>query len=228
MEPLTGQALLGIGHEITTCVIDRMLGGVGLSQALPRELTDIEQSLMNRVLERTLGCLQEAWQTVLPVQVSKLGMESSYTMIQIASPGEIVALVTLQVTMNNRDMGLMSLCLPYPLLETVINQLSAQHIFHRQNENLSDTEKQQILQKLHYAKIPVEVFLAGTTISVQDLLELNVGDVIRLDRSAAQDVLINVNHRPKFYGRPGRLKDKLALYVTDAIENEETLEGFGF
>jgi flagellar motor switch protein FliM len=128
----------------------------------------------------------------------------------------------------NRDTGLMSLCIPYPILEMVLSQLSAQHIFHRQSDTLSEDEKDTILNKLHYAKAPIEVFLGGTYLELRELLELSVGDVIRLDRSASADLLVNVNHKPKFFGRPGKLKDKLAIYITDEIFNEEIIEGFGF
>jgi flagellar motor switch protein FliM len=121
----------------------------------------------------------------------------------------------------------MSLCIPFPVLETVMGQLSAQRIFHRQSENVPVEERDKILSRLHYAKMPVQVFLAGTQLTVGELLELAVGDVIKLDRFATQDVLVNVNHRPKFYGRPGQVRDKLAIYISEAIDDEEKLEGFG-
>lgn len=227
MSPLSGQSLLGISHEITTSMIDRMLGGQGVAESRPRELTDIEQSLLRRVIDRTVTGLQDAWQPFIDVQMDIIGMESSYTMIQVASPGEIVALVTFEVTLSNRDSGLMSLCVPFPVLESVLSQLSAQHIFHRSADAHHENETDKILNRLNYAKIPAEVFLAGTKISLQELLDLNIGDVIKLDRSTGDDLLVNINHRPKFYGRPGQIKDNLAICITDSVENEETIEGFG-
>jgi flagellar motor switch protein FliM len=227
MAPLSGQSLLGYSHEIASSIIDRMLGGPGLSESEPRELTDIELSLMKRIIDRTVETLEEAWHSFISVSTSIIGIEESYNLIQVASPGEIVALVTFEITLSNRDSGLMSLCIPYPVLEMVLGQLSAQHIFHRQNETAPVEEKDKILSKLHYAKLPVEVFLGGTRLSIQELLELSVGDVVKLERSTTSDLLVNINHCPKFYGRPGRIKDKLAIYVTETIENEETIEGFG-
>lgn len=227
MNPLPGQSLLGLGHEITSSVIDRMLGGPGTPETKARELTDIEQSLIKRVIDRTVECLEESWHNFVSVNVNIIGIEDSYNLIQVATPGEIVALVTFEITLNNRDSGLMSLCIPYPVLETVLGQLSAQHIFHRQSEFSGGEEQENILSKLHYAKMPLEVYLAGTRLSVRELLDLSVGDVVRLDRLAVDDLLVNVNHRPKFYARPGRIKDKMAIYITDSIENEETIEGFG-
>jgi flagellar motor switch protein FliM len=228
MVPLPGQALLGFSQEICTSMIDRMLGGPGQSESKPRELTDIEQSLMRRVIDRAVDCLEEAWHSFVSVAINQVGMEDSYTMIQEASPGEIVALITFEVVLSQKDSGLMNFCIPYPVLESVMGQLSAQRIFNRHQDDSMEQENEKILQKLHYAKVPVEVFLSGTQLSVQELLDLSEGDVIRLDRLATQDMLVNINHKPKFYGRPGKVKNKLAIYVTDSVQNEETIEGFGF
>ncbi|HEY9745971.1 MAG TPA: flagellar motor switch protein FliM [Oculatellaceae cyanobacterium] len=227
LDPLPGQVLMGYGHEVTSSVIDRMLGGPGLAEAKARELTDIEQSLIRRVIDRAIVSLEEAWRSVMNVNVTMVGMEESYALIQVATPGEIVALITFEVNLGNRNSGLISLCFPYPVLEGVVSQLSAQHIFHRQQSHIPLEEQEKILKKLNYAKIPIQVLLGGTTIRVGDLLDLSVGDVIRLDRLAVQDLLVNVNKRPKFYCRAGTLKDKLAVYISDTIENEEAIEGFG-
>ncbi len=227
LDPLPGQVLMGFGYEVTSSVIDRMLGGPGMAEPKARELTDIEQSLIRRVIDRSIVSLEEAWRSVMNINATMVGMEESYALIQVATPGEIVALITFEVNLGNKNSGLVSLCIPYPVLEGVIGQLSAQHIFHRQQANIPVEEQEKILNKLNYAKTPIQVMLGGTTINVKDLLELAVGDVIRLDREASSNLLVCVNSRPKFYCRPGRLKDKLAVYVVDEVENEESIEGFG-
>lgn len=227
--PLPGQILIGFSHEVTSSVIDRMLGGPGLSEQYPRELTDIEQSLIRRVIERSMSGLEDAWQTIMTVDASLNSMEESYTMIQVATPGEIVALITFEVNIGNgKSSGLISLCLPYPVLETVISQLSAQNIFHgKQQGAVSEEEQLKVLRKLHYAKVPIQVLLGGTHLSVEDMVNLRVGDVIRLDRKASSHMLTCVNGVPKFFCRPGKLGKNLAVYVYDPIDQLEAIEGFG-
>jgi flagellar motor switch protein FliM len=227
LDPLPGQVLLGLGYEVTSSVIDRMLGGPGLAEPKARELTDIEQSLIRRVIDRAIVCLEEAWRSMMNVNAAMVGMEESYALIQVATPGEIVALITFEVNMGNKNSGLISFCIPYPVLEGVIGQLSAQHIFHRQQSTIPFEEQAKILKKLNFAKMPIQVLLGGTSITVGDLLDLTVGDVIRLDRSARSDLLFCVNSRPKFFCRPGQMKDKLAVCVADNVEDEEAIEGFG-
>ena len=227
MEPLPGQTLLGLGYEVTSSIIDRMLGGPGNPTVKPRELTDIERSLIKRILDRALATLEESWRSVMNVVINSVGLEESYALIQVASAGEIVALITFEVNLGNRDSGLMSLCIPYPVLEGVIGQLSAQHIFHRQQQINTPEQQDEVIAKLSHAKMPIQVILGGTGLSLRELLALGVGDVVRLDRLASQDLLVCVNDKSKFYCRPGTLKNNLAVRIVDSVEDVEAIEGFG-
>ena len=120
----------------------------------------------------------------------------------------------------------MSLCIPYPVLEGVIEQLSAQHIFHGSGDG-HPGEPDKILKKMQYATVPANVILGGTSINIQELVNLQVGDVILLDREVHQDMLMCVNGKPKFFCRPGTRKDKLAACISEPVGNVEALEGFG-
>ena len=219
--PLPGQILMGMGHEVTSGIIDRMLGGMGESETRPRELTDIEESLIRRVIDKTIKALEEAWNNVMPLEASLVGLEDNYILIQVATPGEIVALITFEVQLGGRDSGLMSLCLPYPVLESVIGQLSAQHIFHSRGHESSEEDRNKIIQKLGSADTKMNAVLGHVEISIRELLELRIGDVLRLDTFVTDPVVINVEGIPKFKGRPGTLKNKMAINVIDTIEFEE-------
>lgn len=222
LNPLPGQILLGMSHEVTSSVVDRMLGGTGISETRPRELTDIEEALAKRVLERITKTLEDSWKSIFPVQGQVVGMDSNYTLIQIASSGEIVALVTLEVQIASKHSGLLSLCFPYPVLETVVGQLSSQHIFQAKGIIASNEDKQNILTKINNTTMNINVILGGADISVHDLVDLKVGDVLRLDSLVTDDLMIKVNSVPKFLGRPGTKKNKIALTITDTIKSLES------
>ncbi|HSA05793.1 MAG TPA: FliM/FliN family flagellar motor switch protein, partial [Candidatus Gastranaerophilales bacterium] len=90
----------------------------------------------------------------------------------------------------------------------------------------SPEDKQNILDKLNNSNIPVNVLLGGTNITIEDFLDLKVGDVLRLDNSINDNLIINVKHKPKFLGRPGTKKNKLAVTITDEILNIENLKKY--
>ncbi|MEB3206675.1 MAG: flagellar motor switch protein FliM [Vampirovibrionales bacterium] len=224
--PLPGQILLGIGHEVTSSIINRLLGGPGQSEVKPRELTDIEQSLMKRVIDKTTSSLEEAWRSMINVSANIVGMEDSYALIQVASNNEIVALITFEVNLGTRDSGLMSLCIPYPVLESILEQLNSQQIFHQKQKDNDPNTQFKMLDKLRHADLPVRVILGGTQISFQELLKLSVNDVIQLDQQITDDLLVCVNHQPKFYARPGTLKNNLAVAVANPVDDIEKVDNY--
>ena len=218
LNPLLGQILLGISHEVTSSIVDRMLGGTGASETKARELTDIEEALSRKVLDKITKTLEMAWKTVFPVQGVVVGIDSNYTLIQITSPGEIVALITLEVQVAGRYSGLMSLCFPYPVLETILSQLSAQHIFQTKGISPTPEDKQKILTRLSNTTMQVNVLLGDVEVTVKDLFELKIGDVLQLDKPVKEDLLVVVNEIPKFFARPGTKNDKVAISITDIVD----------
>ncbi|XVJ51046.1 MAG: flagellar motor switch protein FliM [Vampirovibrio sp.] len=230
--PFTGQMLLGISHEVTMCIIDRMLGGGGKNgnnQIKPRELSDIESNMMQKTFTKILKNLNESWKGIAPVKYELKALEESYHLIQITPPGEIVAAVTLEVTIGNQDSGLISLCYPYPMLEKVIESLSSSHLFStkdKEEDEEGPTFEDELLEKMYYAPIPVSVLIGGTAMSVGQVRELRVGDVIRLDRLAGSDLLLCINHKPKFFCQPGTLRQNMAVCIQNKVPEPQALKGF--
>jgi len=223
LNPLPGQIVLVISHEVTFCIVDRMLGGPGTGDPKPRDLTDIEEALTKRVFEKMTKTLETAWKGIFPVRSSVVGVDNNAILPQLASPGEITALTTLELQIADTQSGLLSLCFPYPVLETVLEQLSTQQMFRSRGLASSPEDKQHILDKLGNSTIDVNVILGHTNITVADFLDLKVGDVLRLNKSVNDNLVVNVNEKPKFFARPGTKKDKVAVTITNEIDNLENL-----
>lgn len=218
LNPLPGQILLGISFEVLSSIVDRMLGGVGNIESKPRELTDVEESLIKKMIERTVQTLAEAWSHVIPVDANLIGLDNNYSGIQVATPGEIVALITLEVHIAGKYYGLLSLCFPYPVLENVLSQLTTQHIFQTKGLIATSEERQKMIKKLDTSLVDIKVLFGQTEITLQDFLDLKEGDVLKLDNAATEDLIVEVNGERKFYARPGRVKDKVCVKVTDRYD----------
>ena len=218
LNPLPGQILLGISFEVLSSIVDRMLGGVGNIETKARELTDVEESLIKKMIERTVQTLAEAWSHVIPVDGNLIGLDNNYSGIQVATPGEIVALITLEVHIAGKYYGLLSLCFPYPVLENVLSQLTTQHIFQTKGLIATSEERQKMIKKLDTSLVDINVLFGQTEITLQDFLDLKEGDVLKLDNAATEDLIVKVNGERKFYARPGRIKDKVCVKITDRYD----------
>ena len=218
LNPLPGQILLGISFEVLSSIVDRMLGGVGTVEIKPRELTDVEESLVKKMIERTIQTLAEAWSHIIPVESNLIGLDNNYSGIQVATPGEIVALITLEVHISGKHYGLISLCFPYPVLENILSLLTTQHIFQTKGIIATSEERQKMIEKLDTSLVDANVLFGETEISMKEFLDLKAGDVLKLDNAASEDLIVKINGERKFYARPGRIKDKICVKITDRYD----------
>ncbi len=223
LNPLPGQILLGISFEILSCIVDRMLGGLGLSEYKQRELTDIEEALAKKVIERIVKNLESAWSNIIPVQGNVVGLDNNYQMVQVASTGEIVALITFEIQVAGKYFGLMSLCFPYPVLETVLANLSTQHIFQTKGIIATTEERQKMIQKLNTSNVDLSVILGSTDISLEEFLDLKEGDIIKLDTKTSDDLIVKVNGEKKYFARPGTVEDNVSVKITEVYDHQQDL-----
>lgn len=215
LTPLPNQVLLGINFEILSSIVDRMLGGIGICEDMSHEMTDIEESLAKQFIKRTVNTLETSWAHVVPVKGTVDALATNYQNVQVASPGEIVALITFEIQIASKYFGLMSLCYPYPVLENILSHLSTQRIFHTKGIVATTEERQKMIEKLNTSNIDISVLFGTTNITAQDFLDLKVGDVIRLDNKITDDLIVKINGEKKFFACPGTLKDKVCVKINE-------------
>ena len=214
LAPLPGQIMIYLSHEIVTSIIDRMFGGGGLSEASIRELTDIEEALILKVLDRSTKALSIAWKNIYPITGKVINIDSN-AYVQIANPSEIVALITIEIQTASKYFGLMSLCFPFPILENLLDKLSSQHIFQGQGLVGTEEDKNNIIERLNIMNVAASVLLGGTQIDLSEFMELKEGDVIKLDNKVEDALIMTVNGKKKFDVRPGMIKNKVSIKVLD-------------
>ena len=222
-EPLSGQVLLGISFEVISCIVNRMLGGVGNIENQTRELTDIEKALAQKVINIIIKSLQYSWNTIITVKAKFISLDDNYQSIQVATAGEIVALLTFEVQISGKHFGLFSLCFPYPVLETVLGHLSTQHIFQTKGLVASNDERLKMISKINTSNVDLRVQFGQCSITLDDFLQLSEGDIIKLDNKVQDDLIVKVNGEEKFFARPGTLKDKICVKITDVYDEMHEL-----
>ena len=222
-EPLSGQVLLGISFEVISCIVNRMLGGVGNIENQTRELTDIEKALAKKVINIIIKSLEDSWNTIIPVTGKFISLDDNYQSIQVATAGEIVALLTFEVQISGKHFGLFSLCFPYPVLETVLGHLSTQHIFQTKGLVASNDERLKMISKINTSNVDLRVQFGQCSITLDDFLQLSEGDIIKLDNKVQDDLIVKVNGEKKFFARPGTLKDIICVKITDVFDEMHEL-----
>src|SRR5256885_2994980 len=213
-EQLDGQLCLEISPLIIYPIIDRLLGGSNADLFIPqRPLTQIEQRLVQRITDRATHHLSEAWTNLTPVTFSVQDFESNPQLVQIVPPNETVVVIGFELKMGNRA-GTMSLCLPYNAIEPIMGKLASQNWFSYQRKGGQEDHARKLTRNVHTAPVEVRCFLAQTTISVNDLLSLQVGDIITTEKPIAGDAFVQIEGKNKFYGQLGQLRGNRSIRIT--------------
>ncbi|MBY0397379.1 MAG: flagellar motor switch protein FliM [Thermoleophilia bacterium] len=220
MEPLEGNAILEINLPIVFSVIDRLVGGPGTHRPKLRELTEIELALIQGVTDTLLRGLAEAWSDVIPSRFRKVGAEMNPQFAQIAAPSDMVVLVSFELRVGGST-GMMSLCVPYLVLEPAVGRLTAQSYFSGRSDSASPELRAGIAAELGAVAVPVSVELGRAELELGDLLALEPGDVIPLQAAPGSDVTVRVGRRAAFLAQPGVRGKHSAVQITACIEDTE-------
>ncbi|MBI4276844.1 MAG: flagellar motor switch protein FliM [Armatimonadetes bacterium] len=209
MPPLSGKAMLQIEGPLAILIVDRLLGGTGRLTQGVRPLSEVDRVLIERVVEKMLPGLAEAWRSIVELTPNRVGMETNPQFAQIAAPGDIVLLVALDVQ-TPQDTSTVHVCLPYLLLQPVLNRLSATTLF---RTAVHSSNEEALCMALEDITVEMHVQMGRVQVSLGDLLGLMPNDVLKLDRSTDAPVDILVGREPIFRGRPGQIRRKLAVEI---------------
>jgi flagellar motor switch protein FliM len=217
MDPLKGSSIFEIDPSITFTVIDRLFGGPGEASKINRELTDIELSVIEGIIVRILGNLREAWSNVIDLRPRLGNIETNPQFAQIVPPSDMVVLITLETKVGDVE-GMTNFCIPYLTIEPIITKLSAQYWYSSIRKG-GTTENLAILKKrLDTVFVDLIAELGSLDISVRDVLGLQKGDIIKLERNKIDDdMILKIGNRQKFYARPGVVGSHMAVQIIDKV-----------
>lgn len=218
--PLTGSIILEIEPSIAFALVDRILGGRGTSMEKIRDFTEIELAIIERIIIQILNLMREPWENVIALRPRLEKIEINAQFAQIVAMNEMVALITLSARVGDVE-GMINICIPHMVVEPIMSKLSTKFWFSNvQKEPVKDM-KDILESKVQHTKVPIKAVLGETTISVSDFIELQVGDVLPLDKSVNEDTEVLVGDLLKFYAVPGVKKNKVALKITEIVKRED-------
>ncbi len=218
-EPLEGNWILDISPALSYAVIDRMLGGdPEPGNTIRRPLTEIETRLIGRLVKAFLIQLHDAWENIVPLELSIASVESNPQLVQIVPPNEVVILVCFEVTLG-RNRGMINLCIPFNTIERFNSQLSNNGWVGYSRTKPTDETRATIGRNVDTAAVEIVVTLAKSKIRTGDLLDLAIGDLITTEKDVAQPLELSVQGIPKFSARPGAFRGKKAVRIDGIIQD---------
>lgn len=220
MSPLAGNIIVEMASNIGYTIIDRLLGGVGEPLDKLRDFSEIELSILGKIFSILIDLLREPWENVVEIQPYLERIETNSQFAQIISPTEMIAIVTVNINIGGVE-GLMNICLPYITLEDVMDKLNTKYWFSTMQAKDEVSYAEAIETAINRAVIPVSAELGKSSLTVWDFANLQVGDIIKLNREVEDELDIYVGNIVKFKALPGSFSDNYAVKVTEIIREEE-------
>lgn len=220
MPPLQGSVLLEISPVIAYEIVSRLLGGSGQFENTDKPFTEIELSIMERVIRRMLLLMNEAWEKINNVNATLGRIETSSQYVQIVSANEPIAIVTLNVKIGEIS-DIINLCLPHVAVQPVAKKLVMKTWYNSDRETSKNAgEKDDFGPRLSGIYLTLQSVFNTTMASVGDVLNTKVGDVIQVDHNINYPVTVKVEHIPKFKGAVGIQDGSYAVRIVEILKEE--------
>ena len=218
--PLNGSIIMELGTNLGYAMLDRMLGGSGLPLEKSRDFSEIEQTIIEKILVMFAQLQREPWKNVIDITPVLNHLETNPQFAQIIAPNEMVAIVTLNIKIGDVE-GMMNLCLPFLTLEDIMDKLNTKYWYSTMQEQHDENYEMYIESMIRKVDVPVKAVLGTSTITVSDFMNLQVGDCIKLNSLMDQDMDVYVGNIKKFTALPGTERDSYAVRITSVIREEE-------
>jgi flagellar motor switch protein FliM len=218
--PLEGNIIIELANNLGYTIVDRMLGGGGYPMDKVRDFSEIELSVVERIFNVCTNLLIEPWENVIQLQPRLLRIETNSQFAQIISPSEMISIVTLNIKIGNIE-GMMNICLPYVCLEKVIDKLNTKYWYSTMQIRDEKSYQDQIETSISKVRVPIRALLGKSTISVNDFMNMQPGDIIKIDKRADDEVSVYVGNIHKFMALPGASSGSYAVKISSIIRGEE-------
>lgn len=198
MKPYDGSGVLEVNPSLVFPVLEMMLGGSGKSsEGITREITEIEQSILDGFLRVILNDLRTAWTSVANIEFSIDSHEAEPQLLQFLAHNEAVVAISIEVKIGDTS-GLMNLGIP-SIIVKMLRQKFDQHRTIRRTQATED-EHARLLRLIRPAWLHLDARLQGPTLAIPELLDLAEGDILCFDFPETRPVDLTVNGSVKFEG----------------------------
>lgn len=219
-DPLEGNIIIELADNIGYAIVDRMLGGNGNALEKSRDFSEIELVIIERIFSVMTNLLLEPWANVVALNPRLTRIETNSQFAQIIAPNEMASIVTMNMKIGTVE-GMINVCLPYEVLEDVVDKLNTKYWYSTMKVSDGMVYKDQIEVAIAKARIPIRAVLGQSSISVNDFINLQRGDIIKLNSKVEDELDIYVGNIKKFKALPGSSSDSYAVKVSSIVREEE-------
>jgi flagellar motor switch protein FliM len=210
VEPLPGLCLIELRPRLGLTIVDRLMGGPARDVNAEREITDIEQALLDQVTQIILVEWCGHWAKTQDLRPFLIGHENSGRFLQSASADTVMLVLSLEARVGDCTEPL-QLAVPSQSLEPLIRALSREVEPPTPTPAAPPPPAPAWKAKLNDIRVPVSAEWSDLEMTARELAALKPGDLLRLDPRAFGRVTVRLGGLPRFHGRLGTQARRWAI-----------------
>ncbi len=212
VKPLDGTSAIVIETGFLVYLMEQLLGGENAAKPENRELSQIETETATVFAGRILSCLKESFEKTIQFEPRIESTDSNPQFVVLASPNEAALFINLEIKIKNVA-GEAVICLPYLTLESLTEHLDIKKWF-MYAQKKSEIELGGLIKThLGNTKLTIVGKLGDCELTLKDLLKLQAGDYIRLDKPKEGLLEVQIGGLSKFFGKPGLCGKRVAVKI---------------
>jgi flagellar motor switch protein FliM len=218
IEPIGAAALIQMDMAVAFPLIDVLLGGEGIGESPSREITDIEEQILETIMRIICRELQNVWQA-LDVQFAFEQRQQPGRVQHLLPVEERTLGLSFELSMKNCR-GLMSIALPAVVSGALLRKISAGRPKSQTQIGREDAIER-LQRRLLRCPFHLELQLNLLTSSAKDLAELVPGEMLALKRRADGLGQLVSEERSIFQAKVARVGNSRAAQVIAAVKNTD-------
>lgn len=225
IDPLRGLGILVMESRLVFSLVEAFFGGsgTGSTKIEGRDFTPIEKRVVEKVVQSALINLTEAWEEIYPLKTEFIRSESNPLAVNVVPPEELLVSAKFEVELN-KPLGKILVCIPISSFQPIRQKLAGAY---SSEEVAADPGWAKAIQRLiKPVEVEMNVELGRTFLSVKQLQNLRLGDILVLEKNFRDPLVAAVEGIPKYEGFIGRHNDRKVFRVEQIIsEDQERVPG---
>ncbi len=217
----TVTSIVQLSNSLTYILIDRLLGGRGEYKDADRDFTEIEVSIIDKIINNMAALMREPWEPYVEVNPSVVNIETNSRVYSAVDYDDTMILVALEATVSDTK-TIITICLPALSLDELMQKYVSKSV--RSTRRFDAAREQErrdnIMRALNDTSLNIVAELGKTSLDVVDVLNLQIDDIIPLDLSIESNVKLKIGNRVWFDGKLGSYNQNKAVKIENVFRSE--------
>lgn len=213
--------IVQLSNSLTYILIDRLLGGRGEYKDADRDFTEIEVSIIEKIIGNLAGLLREPWEQYVEVSPKLMNVETNSRVFSAVDYDDTMIIVCLEVAVNETK-TLVNVLMPVLNLDAVMQKYvtKSARTTRRFDANREQERRETIMRALNESPLTIKAVLGEVSLDIADILNLQVDDIIPLDKNINSNVVIKIGDNPWFDGKLGVYNQNKAVKIENVYRIE--------